>query len=111
MESIKYFAVSKGIINGVVQNWRTVFHPGNKLNKCVWTPLFILPSLNSLLRIVDERTVMVNRDMGEMFLNFNLHTETVPFACINIGPLDPGRMSASLDVLDLQPYGLQSVTL
>ncbi len=30
---------------------------------------------------------MANRDMGEMFLNFNLHPDTVKYACIDIGPL------------------------
>ncbi len=71
---IEYFAIPKGVINGVVQDWRTVFHArANKLNDCVWTPSFSLPLLNSLLRIVDETTVMANRDMEEMFLNFNLH--------------------------------------
>ncbi len=86
---IKYFAIPKGVVNGVVHDWRTVFHAGaNKLNECVWTPSFSLPSLNLLLRIVDETTVMSDRDMGEMFLNFHLHPDTVPFACINVAPLD-----------------------
>ena len=86
---IKYFAVPKGIIDGIVQDWRTVFHAGaNNLNDCVQTPSFSLPSLNSLLRIVDEMTLMLDRDMGKIFLNFNLHPETLPFACINVGPLE-----------------------
>jgi hypothetical protein len=86
---IKYFAIPKGIINGIVQDWRTVFHAGaNKLNNCVYMPSFSLPSLNSLLRIVNEMTVMLDHDIGKMFLNFNLHPQTVPFACIDVGPLE-----------------------
>ncbi len=78
---IKYFTVPKKIINGVVQDWRIVFHAGaNKLNDCVWMPLFSLPTLN-------EDTLMADRDMGEMFLNFDLHHNTVCFACIDVGPL------------------------
>ncbi|KAL3826345.1 hypothetical protein ACHAXA_003669 [Cyclostephanos tholiformis] len=47
---IKYFAVPKGIIDGVVQDWRIVFHAGaNKLNDVVWAPSFGLPTVNSLL--------------------------------------------------------------
>jgi hypothetical protein len=85
---IKYFAVPKEIIGGIVQDWRTVFHAGaNKLNGCVHTPPFSLPSLNSL-RIVNETTLMLDHDMGKMFLNFNLHPKTVPFVCIVVDPLE-----------------------
>ncbi len=85
---IKYFAIPNGIIQGVVQDWYMAFHVGaNKLNDCIWTPSFSLPTINSLLQIVKEHTLMANRDMGEMFLNFNLYPDTVKYACINIGPL------------------------
>ncbi len=47
---INYFAVLKGIIGGVVQEWRTVFHAeANKLNDCICTPSLSLPTINSLL--------------------------------------------------------------
>ena len=37
---IKYFAIPKGVIEGVVQDWRIVFDAGaNELNECVWAPL------------------------------------------------------------------------
>jgi hypothetical protein len=86
---IKYFAIPKRIINGVVQDWRAVFHVGaNKLKDCVWTPLFSLPTINSLLQIINEHTLIADQDMGEMFLNFNLHPNTVRFACINVRLLD-----------------------
>jgi hypothetical protein len=85
---IKYFAVLKGIIGGIVQDWQTVFHAGaNKLNNCVWTPSFSLPMINFLLQIVNKHTLKADWDIGEMFLNFNLHPDTVKYACVNIGPL------------------------
>ncbi len=63
---IKYFAVPKG-----TDDRRIVFHAGaNKLNDCVWTPSFCLPTVNSLLRITDEGTLMQDMDVSEMFLNF-----------------------------------------
>jgi hypothetical protein len=47
---IKYFAVPKGVVEGVAQDWRIVFHAGaNKLNDAVFVPSFSLPSVNSLL--------------------------------------------------------------
>ena len=73
---IKYFAVPKGIIDNVVQYWRTVFHAGAiKLNDVVWVPSFGLPTVNSLLRITDLLSLMEDRDVKEMFLNFQLHPD------------------------------------
>ena len=86
---IKYFAVPKGIIDNVVQDWRTVFHAGaNKLNDAVWVPSFGLPTVNSLLRITDLMSLMEDRDVEEMFLNFQLHPDTIKFTGIDIGPLE-----------------------
>jgi len=66
---IKYFAVPKGVIDGIIQDWRIVFDAGaNKLNECVWAPSFCLPTVNSLLRITDEGTLMRDQDLSEMFL-------------------------------------------
>ncbi len=85
---IKYFAVPKGILDSVVQDWRVVFHAGaNKLNNSVWAPFFALQSVNSLLRIVDSNLLMSDRDMGEMFLNFGLDWKVWKFAAIDLGPL------------------------
>ena len=85
---IKYFAVPKGIVDGEVQDWRVVFHAGaNKLNECVWAPSFMLPTINSLLRIVDWKTYMEDRDVGDMFHNFPLHPNTRGYAGMDLGPL------------------------
>jgi hypothetical protein len=81
---IKYFAIPKGL-----KEWRIVFHAGaNKLNDSVWAPSFCLPTVNSLLRIVDERTLMQDMDVGEMFLNFQLHPNAIVFAAVDLGPLE-----------------------
>ena len=88
---IKYFAAPKGVIDGVVQDWRIVFDAGaNELNECAWAPSFCLPTVNSLLRITDEETLMRDQDLGEMFLLFHLHPNTVRFTGVDLGPLDFG---------------------
>ncbi len=85
---IKYFAVPKGVLEGVVQDWRIVFHArANKLNDSVWAPSFALPTMNSFLRIVDTNSLMEDRDIGEMFLNFQLDPRAMKFAAIDLGPL------------------------
>ncbi len=84
MSLIKCFAVPKG-----TDDWRIVFHArANKLNNCVWTPSFCLPTVNSLLHITDESTLMQDMDVGKMFLNFQLHPNTMRFAAVDLGPLD-----------------------
>jgi hypothetical protein len=81
---IKYFTVPKGL-----QDWRIVFHAGAyHLNDCVWAPSFFLPTVSLLLRIIDKETLMLDMDVGEMFLNFQLHTNTVKFAAVDLGPLN-----------------------
>ena len=86
---IKYFAVPKGVVDEVVQDWRIVFHAGaNKLNDAVFVPSFSLPTVNSLLWLVDNKTLMSDRDMGEMFLNFQLHADTVESTAIDLQPLE-----------------------
>jgi hypothetical protein len=85
---IKYFAVPKGVIGDMVQDWWIVFHAGaNKPNDCMWCPSF---SVNSLLRIVDKDTLMSDSDMVEMYLNFPLHPNTICFMAIGLGPLEYG---------------------
>jgi hypothetical protein len=86
---IKYFAVPKGVLEDVVQDWRVVFHAGaNKLNDCVWAPPFSLPSTSSLLCILDSNSLQQDKDMGEMFLNFQLDPKIQQFAAIDILPLE-----------------------
>ena len=80
---IQFFAVPKG-----EGDYRVVYHAGaNGLNDCVWAPPFFLPTVESLLRIVDGTSCMEDRDIGEMFLNFELHPNTRRFTGVDVGPL------------------------
>jgi hypothetical protein len=45
------------------------------LNDSIWIPPFPLPTLKTHLRAVEEGTFMADLDIGEMFLNFVLHSE------------------------------------
>lgn len=81
---IKHFAVPKG-----EGDWRVVFHAGaNGLNDCVWAPSFYLPTVEALLRCVDHTSFMEDRDIGEMFLNFELHPNTRRFVGVDVRPLE-----------------------
>ena len=85
---IMYFGVPKGVVDGVPQDWRIVYHAGaNGLNDAIWVPSFWLPGTNSLLRIVNCETYMEDRDIGEMFLNYQLHHSIRKFAGVDVGPL------------------------
>ena len=50
--------------------------------------VILLPTVNPLLCIVDKETLMQDRDVGEMFLNFQLHPNTVKYAATDLGPLE-----------------------
>ena len=85
---IKYFAVPKGRLDGVVQDWRIVFDAGaNNLNDAVFVPSFSLPNTNSLLRLVSSKTMMSDRDLSEMFHQFQLHESAIEYAAIDLRPL------------------------
>ena len=78
----------------MVQDWRIVFDAGaNGLNETVFVPSFSLPNVNSLLRLVNGKTLMSDRDLGEMFHQFQLHEGTMDFAAIDLQPLqlDPTK--------------------
>ena len=56
---ISYFGVPKGVIDGIIQDWRIVYYAGdNGLNDSVWVPSFWLPGVASLVRILDLTSVM-----------------------------------------------------
>ena len=89
MESlIQYFAVPKGEEDGKAKDWRVVYHAGaNGLNDCVWTPSFWLPTAATLLRMLDKNSLMQDRDIGEMFLNFMLSRDARKFTGVDLRPL------------------------
>ncbi len=80
---IKYFAVPKG-----KDDVRMVYNAtANKLNNCVWVPTCWLPTINSLVRTVNEQTWMTDRDVGNMFLNYQLHRLVMLFTGVDLASL------------------------
>jgi hypothetical protein len=78
------------------EDWRIVFDAGaNQLNEAIWVPSFFLPTVNSLLRIVDDKSLMSDRDMGEMFHQFQLHEDTVLEAGVDLGPVQLSTFECS----------------
>jgi hypothetical protein len=66
-----FFAVPKGI-----DDIRMVYDASKSgLNDAIWVPRFPLPTIATHLRAVESGTFMADLDVGEMFLNFNLHPQ------------------------------------
>jgi hypothetical protein len=66
-----FFAVPKG--NNDI---RMVYNASiSGLNDSIWVPRFPLPTIQTHLRAVEEGTYMADLDIGEMFLNFILHSD------------------------------------
>ncbi len=83
---IKYFAVPKG-----EDDIRMVYDAtANKLNEAVWVPSFWLPSIDTLVRNVGSESWMTDRDVGDMFLNYQLHKEVQPFTAVDLSSLRAG---------------------
>ena len=53
----------------------------------VWSPKFWLPTLDSLLCTLDQDSWMADRDIADMFLNFQLHADVVPYTGVGLGPM------------------------
>jgi hypothetical protein len=80
---IKYFAVPKG-----EDDVRLVYDAmANKLNECVWVPSFWLPTIDSLVRALDKESWMMDHDVGNMFLNYQLHRTAVPYRGVDLSSL------------------------
>jgi hypothetical protein len=54
------------------------------LNEVLWVPRFVLPTLRTHLRAVENGTFMADVDIGEMFLNFILHEGVRPYAGVDL---------------------------
>ena len=80
---IRYFAVPKGEDDVCMVYDATA----NKLNDAVCVPSFWLPTVESLVRAVDANSWMMDRDIGDMFLNFQLHHSAMPFTGVDLSPL------------------------
>jgi hypothetical protein len=84
---IKYFAVPNG-----EDNIRMLYDAtANKLNDCIWVPTFCLPTIDSLVRALDKNSWMTDRNIGNMFLNFQLHKSVVPFTSEDLSTLYDGQ--------------------
>ena len=80
---IKYFAVPKG-----EADWRVVYDAtASGLNECVWAPSFWLPTVDSLVRALDEDSWMADRDIGDMFLNFELNHKAWNYVGVDLAPV------------------------
>ena len=80
---IKFFAVPKG-----ESDIRMVYDAtANKLNDCVWVPTFWLPTIDTLVRGLDAKSWMTDRDVGDMFLNYPLHRGVSPFTGVDLSSL------------------------
>ena len=65
-----------------------MYHAGaNGLNDCVWAPTFGLPTISTMLQMIDTDSFMQDRDMGEMFLLFPLHERVRKFTGVDVGAL------------------------
>lgn len=66
-----FFAVPKGS-----DDIRMVYDASvSGLNDSIWVTRFPLPTIRTHLRTVEEGTFMSDLDVGEMFLNFVLHSD------------------------------------
>jgi hypothetical protein len=73
------FAVEK------VDDIRLVFNAAESgLNDAMVVPRFSLPTIHTHLRAVEEGTHMMDLDVGEMFLNFCLHSTTQPWTGVDL---------------------------
>jgi hypothetical protein len=75
-----FFSVPKG--DDDIRMVYSGFESG--LNDSIWVPRFILPTMETHLRGVDEETCMADNDFGECFLNFILHAELRELAGVEV---------------------------
>jgi hypothetical protein len=108
---IKYFAVPKGL-----SDIRIVYDAtASGLNEVVWAPSFWLATIDSLVRALDSTSWMVDRDIGDMFLNFQLHESAWCYAGVDIKPGNDERGSIQKEgkvvPLGSKCDGIRSVSL
>jgi hypothetical protein len=78
--SIKYFTIPMGGDDvGMVYN-----ATANKLNEAVWVPTFWLLRMDTLVRNFGRNSWMTDRNIGDMFLNYQLHNEVWPYTAVEL---------------------------
>jgi hypothetical protein len=55
----------------------------------LWAPNFYVPSIDSLVAIINANSWMSNIDLGEFFFNFPLDVSIQPLAGIDLTPYFP----------------------
>jgi hypothetical protein len=55
----------------------------------IWAPKFYIPSINSLVELIDSKSWMSNIDLGGFFLNFPLDESIQSLAGIDLTPCFP----------------------
>lgn len=94
---IRYFAVPK-----TDMDYRIVYDAtANGLNDAVWAPSFWLPTVDTLVRNVDANTWMLDRDIGDMFLNFPLDRRVWPYTGLNLETLFDGTAEEDADIIKM----------
>ena len=90
-----FFGVKKG-----AQDRRVVYNGTESgLNDAVWVPSFWLPTPRTHFRQVTEETQMGDLDVGEMFLNFPLHPDMVPYCGVDLSLYFPDEIPPGEDHL------------
>ncbi|KAL3816316.1 hypothetical protein ACHAXA_008387 [Cyclostephanos tholiformis] len=75
--NIKYFAGPKGD-----EDIHMVYDTtANNLNDAVWVLTFWLPTIDMPVQNVGQESWMMDRDVGDMFLNYQLHEDVRPLHC------------------------------
>jgi hypothetical protein len=81
-----YFAVDKAQGTDI-----RMVYDGTKsgLNNSIWAPNLNVPSIDSLVGLIDSNSWMSDIDLGEFFLNFPLDVGVQPLAGIDLTPYFP----------------------
>jgi hypothetical protein len=82
----------------------------NKLNK-IWVPAFWLPTIDLHVWVVDKGSWMTDRDVGDMFLNYQLHEDIHPFTAMDLSCFyeDPEEAGARWAVWDRNLMGFAAL--
>jgi hypothetical protein len=99
-----FFSVPKGD-----DNVRMVYNGSESgLNDAIWVPRFILPTMETHLRGVEEGTCMADNDVGECFLNFILHADLRELAGVDLSKFFGDERGTLWEVWDRAAMGVKS---